>query len=158
VALIYAFAPGASGGNHGAGGGAAVFAVIRLGATQSINFTVGTLGAAVLGGGPVGNDATDTTVNIPHLGRTLTAGGGKAGAASVGGLGGVASGGDYGFNRNGGSGGTGAASGGPGDHAARAARRCSARAAAVVAPASQTSAPGSRAAPVPPDRERATRA
>lgn len=114
-ALLYAFGPGAAGEQGvatggGGGGGAACFRRIRLGANQTISWSLGIAGVAPGGAGLPGGDATDTTITIP--GYTIRAGGGKGGggvSAGVGGAGGGASGGD--INRNGGAGGSGGSAG-----------------------------------------------
>jgi hypothetical protein len=117
VALIYAFGPGGSGaaiyaqGLGGGGGGAAAFKCVKLSPGQSLGYSVGAPGAAVLPGTGDGKAATATIVRLPG-GGTVTAGGGGGGTLTAGGAGGVATGGD--LNRAGGSGGYPATAGGTG--------------------------------------------
>jgi hypothetical protein len=106
VALIFAWAPGGSGGSDGsgAGGGAALFKRVYLPRGAALSYSIGAPGAGVSSSSN-GNDGGDTTVTLPS-GQVLTAGGGKAGTVAdpaAGGLGGVATGGD--INRRGGDGG-----------------------------------------------------
>jgi hypothetical protein len=119
VALIYAYAPGASGGgstslaSSGGGGGSAGYARIPLSVGQSLSYAVGSAGAAPMVEGD-GTDAGDVVVTRPD-GVAMTAGGGKKGRRgnnAAGGAGGIATGFDV--NKTGGAGGTAGPSSGSG--------------------------------------------
>ncbi len=113
IVILRGYGAGGGGGQSGGGncaggaGGGAGYAVLPVGAGQTISWSVGAAGAADADGG-------DTTITLPS-GLVLTAGGGKkgdtGGGTRIGGLGGRCTG-PWLIARTGGDGGEGNGTGG----------------------------------------------